>query len=111
MYIVLVIHIEFSIFYLQLDKVEAQERLDAAVGNVKPVKGVKKLGRGGREAIAKNETCPSPMGRRVVPKVDPDRIKKLERAIISKENKGKRVSTLLIFPFVFTCGKDRLHKL
>ncbi|KAG8228869.1 hypothetical protein J437_LFUL007606, partial [Ladona fulva] len=36
------------------------------------------------------ETMASPIGRRVLPRIDPELIKKVERAMMVKENKGKR---------------------
>jgi hypothetical protein len=35
---------------------------------------------------------PSPHGQRVQPVVDPELLKKIEKAVQAKENKGKRVS-------------------
>ncbi|XP_049810564.1 DNA topoisomerase 2-alpha-like isoform X1 [Schistocerca nitens] len=77
----------------ELDKVEAKEKAEAEVGVVgKPAKGKKaagsaKLGGGGH---AKPDTMPAPHGRRIEPKIDPDRIRKMEKADAVKENKGKR---------------------
>nr|ASK50299.1 DNA topoisomerase 2 [Eyprepocnemis plorans] len=76
----------------ELDKVEAKEREDEASGVVgKPVKGKKAAGSTKLAAISqKPVTLPSPGGRRVAPKLDPDRIKKAEKTTAVKENKGKR---------------------
>ncbi|XP_046987549.1 DNA topoisomerase 2-like [Schistocerca americana] len=79
----------------ELDKVEAKEREEEAVGVVgKTAKGKKAVGSTKLGVSSqKPNTLPSPSGRRIAPKIDPDRIKKAEKAkkaVAVKENRDKR---------------------
>lgn len=46
--------------------------------------------KGGRKKIQHMETLPSPVSQRIVPTVSEDLKKKIQAAVKSKENKGKR---------------------
>jgi hypothetical protein len=76
--------------------VEAQEKEDALAGGLgKVMKLGKKFGGSKKkEMMTAAETKPSPIGRRVVPKVDLKLKEKFEKETLSKENKGKRVSNV-----------------
>ena len=75
-----------------MDEVEAKEKEEEEAGvPMKGNKGVKK-GMVRKKQVAAVETMPSPMGRRVVPKVDNKTKEKFEKETLSKENKVKRVS-------------------
>lgn len=79
-----------------MDRVEAKEKEDASAGSSGKVA---KLGKkfGGpkkREMLNAAETKPSPQGRRIVPKIDLKLKEKIEKETLSKENRGKRVSSV-----------------
>jgi hypothetical protein len=77
--------------------VEAQEKEDALVGSGKVIKLAKKFGGPKKkEMMNAAETKPSPVGRRIVPKIDLKLKEKFEKETLSKENKGKRVSNMCI---------------
>jgi hypothetical protein len=78
--------------------VETQEKEDAlSGGSGKVMKLGKKFGGPKKkEMMNAAETKPSPVGRRIVPKVDLKLKEKFEKETLSKENKGKRVSNVCI---------------
>jgi hypothetical protein len=75
---------------------EIQEAKESEEGSVSK-KGGKIKGPGAKKLMLAAETLPSPKGRRIEPVIDPELRKKIEKAVQQKENKGKRVSNLLMF--------------
>lgn len=76
---------------------EAQEKEDdLSGGSGKAVKLGRKFGGSKKKEMNAAETKPSPAGRRIVPKIDLKLKEKFEKETMSKENKGKRVSNVLI---------------
>lgn len=76
---------------------EAQEKEDASTGSGKVIKLSKKFGGPKKkEMMNAAETKPSPVGRRIVPKIDLKLKEKFEKETLSKENRGKRVSNMCI---------------
>jgi len=90
-----------------LDEVEEKERLDELgdeSGKSKAAKGGK-LALGKKKPLMAADSLPSPAARRVIPKIDAEMLKKEEKLIAAKENKGKRaekkVLTLVYFSYIF----------
>ena len=83
-------------FFFQLDQVEEQERADEAASLSTGQKGPKKMKSGAaapkkKKAVGvSTETMPSPVGRRVEPKIDDEMKKRAEKAVLAKEKKGSR---------------------
>ncbi|XP_076368660.1 DNA topoisomerase 2-alpha-like isoform X2 [Tachypleus tridentatus] len=77
-------------FLSELDKVEQKEREDENEGlGGKPLKfGKAGKGKGRGKKINLEETQPSPIGERVIPRIDPELKKRAEKAL--KEGKGKK---------------------
>lgn len=74
---------------------ETQEKEEASVGGLgKVIKLGKKMGGPKKKEMNAAETKPSPAGRRIVPKIDLKLKEKFEKETLSKENKGKRVSSV-----------------
>ncbi|KAJ9575916.1 hypothetical protein L9F63_007228, partial [Diploptera punctata] len=78
-------------FLEELDKVEAKENEDAATGTSGKIIKAGKKGAPKKKEIVAAETRPSPLGRRVVPKMDVKLKEKFE-----KESKAKRKSHILV---------------
>ncbi|XP_046387221.1 DNA topoisomerase 2-alpha isoform X2 [Ischnura elegans] len=75
-----------------LDKVEEKELEAARVDYSKQAKGPKGKQAGKRKGGAVAiEVMPSPIGRKVAPRIGEELIKKFEKAVWAKENKGKRM--------------------
>ncbi|KAK4872667.1 hypothetical protein RN001_014696 [Aquatica leii] len=74
---------DLSTFSEKLTTVEEKEKADDLGIKKEPKKGAKKK-------IALQETLPSPAGRRILPTVSDDLKKRIQNAVKTKENKGKR---------------------
>lgn len=72
-----------------MDEVEEKERQDE-LGDDKPKKGVKLAVGGKKKTQLVADSLPSPAAQRVVPRIDDEMLKKEEKLIAAKENKGKR---------------------
>lgn len=73
-----------------MDEVEEKERVDE-LGNVGKVKGGK-LALGKKKLLMAADSLPSPVARRIVPKIDDEMLKKEEKLIIAKgKREGKKV--------------------
>lgn len=88
---------DLDTFLIALDKVEQQEREDEAVNASVGIKAAKKAKVAAAApkkkktlGIMTSETMPSPVGRRVQPKIDDEMKKKAEKAVLAKEKKGMR---------------------
>jgi len=76
-----------------LDEVEEKERLDELGDESGKSKGAAKGGKlalGKKKPLLAADSLPSPAARRVIPKIDAEMLKKEEKLIAAKENKGKR---------------------
>lgn len=86
---------------------EEKERLDELGDESGKTKGAKasKLALGGKKkALVAADSLPSPAARRIIPKIDDEMIKKEEKLIAAKENKGKRAEKkvmTIIFSFCY----------
>lgn len=80
-----------------MDEVEEKERLDELgdEGKTKAVKGGK-LALGKKKINLATDSLPSPAARRIIPKIDAEMLKKEEKIIAAKENKGKRAEKKVI---------------
>ncbi|XP_071449060.1 DNA topoisomerase 2-alpha [Hetaerina americana] len=75
-----------------LDQVEAKELAVAQAGNTIVAKAGKGKPVGKRKGgVMASETMPSPIGKKVVPRIGEELLKKVEKAVWAKENKGKRM--------------------
>lgn len=86
---------DLDTFLITLDQVEQQEREDEAASTSTGAKATKKMKLGAapkkKKALGMStETMPSPVGRRVQPKIDDEMKKKAEKAVLAKEKKGIR---------------------
>lgn len=75
-----------------MDEVEEKERLDELGDDAGKAKGGKgKLALGGKKKTQlAADSLPSPAARRIIPKIDAEMLKKEEKLLAAKENKGKR---------------------
>lgn len=75
-----------------MDEVEEKERLDELGDDSGKSKGAKgKLAVSGKKKTQMAaDSLPSPAAKRVIPKIDAEMLKKEEKLIAAKENKGKR---------------------
>lgn len=72
---------------------EENERLDELgidKGKTKGIKGAKLVLGNKKKANIATDSLPSPVARRIIPKIDDEMLKKEEKIIAAKENKGKR---------------------
>lgn len=92
-----------------MDEIEEKERLDE-LGDEKPkvVKG--KLAVGGKKKTQlAADSLPSPAAQRVVPKIDAEMLKKEEKLIAAKENKGKRAEKKVYINFFLFYSHTEIH--
>lgn len=92
-----------------MDEVEEKERIDELGDEAGKSKSAKGKPVGGKLALGKKklqvaaDSLPSPAARRVIPKIDAEMLKKEEKLIAAKENKGKRavkkVLTIIFYLF------------
>lgn len=85
-----------------MDEVEEKERLEELGEDSKKQKGSKvgKLAIGGKKRLQPaTDSMPSPAARRIVPVIDGEMLKKEEKIIAAKENKGKRLVKKVCFFF------------
>ncbi|XP_067144002.1 DNA topoisomerase 2-alpha-like [Centruroides vittatus] len=73
---------------VELDRVEEKEREDEIIGGTKKAVKLGKSGKGRKVAL--EETKPSPMGQRVIPRIDPDLKKRAEKAPLGTGESKKR---------------------
>lgn len=81
---------------------EEKERLDELGDDSGKSKAKGKLAIGNKKkTIMASDSLPSPAARRVVPKIDAEMLKKEEKLLAAKENKGKRAEKkVLIISFL-----------
>lgn len=84
-----------------MNEVEEKERLDELgdeSGKAKSAKGGK-LALGGKKKnlMVAADSLPSPAARRIIPKIDAEMLKKEEKLIAAKENKGKRAEKKVFY--------------
>jgi len=74
-----------------LDEVEEKERLEELGDEFGKSKGAKSKALSGKKKTQlAADSLPSPAAKRVIPKIDEEMLKKEEKLIAAKENKGKR---------------------
>jgi len=79
-----------------LDEVEERERMDELGDDANKIKGIKggsKLAAGGKKKLLlAADSLPSPVARRIIPKIDDEMLKKEEKLIIAKgKREGRKV--------------------
>lgn len=74
-----------------MDEVEEKERLDELGDDAGKSKAKGKLAIGSKKKpLMAADSLPSPAARRIVPRIDAEMLKKEEKLLAAKENKGKR---------------------